>query len=137
MATLVEGRAYWVVAGTLILFGAVAIFSVGLPFLTVGIALVVLAPRRGQPRLFWPPLVGLISFFAGYILIAPLGCTATASSRDLTGSTSCSNLLGLNYLGSTPYEPPLWPAVVAGVIAAAVGWGAAHFLARRRRASVG
>jgi hypothetical protein len=43
---------YWALAIALIGFGVVAIFSIGLPFLALGLALVVLAPVRTARRCF-------------------------------------------------------------------------------------
>ena len=129
---MLEGRGYWVLAGILIVFGALAVFSIGFPFLMLGIALVLLAHRRDQPKIFWPPLLGLISFFIGYALLAPLSCSASSSLSNPVGSTTCSNILGLDYSGSGDYNAPLWPAVVAGLIAGGAGVVTTRLLMRRR-----
>jgi hypothetical protein len=131
-APLSRGGLYWGLAVVLVLFGSVAILSIGIPFLTLGIALLALGGWRHQPRIFWPPLVGLLSFFIGFVLIAPGSCTATATSPgDPAGFTTCSNLLGLDYSGEGLYNPPLWPALVAGLVLAAVGGAATRLLLRR------
>lgn|GEM_PF-4850343 len=43
------GRLYWVVAGSLILVGIPAIFSIGAPLVAIGITLVILGPKRANP----------------------------------------------------------------------------------------
>lgn len=127
------GRLYWVVACSLILVGIPAIFSVGAPLVAIGITLVILGPRRADPPVFRPPLVGVVLFFVGYVLVAPLGCTTTsAPPGGPPGSTTCSNLLGIDYSGVGYYNPSLWPAVGAGAAAAALGVVATRRLLRRR-----
>ena len=128
-ASFSEGSLYWGLAGILVILGLVAIFSIGLPFLTLGIALIVLGRWRGQPRTFGPPVVGVLSFFIGFILITPGTCTATAAAPgDSGGFTTCSNILGLDYSGEGPYNPPLWPSLVAGLVLATVGTASTRHL---------
>jgi hypothetical protein len=120
--SLLDRRFYWLLAAILVVFGFVAISSIGMPFLALGITLIVLAPWRGQPRTFWPPLVGVLSFFIGFVLIAPWSCTTTATTSGDPGAfTTCSNILGLNYSGGGSYNPPLWPALAVGLALAAAG----------------
>ncbi|MCL1599977.1 MAG: hypothetical protein M3112_00395, partial [Actinomycetia bacterium] len=71
--------AYWVLVGALVIFGFLGMFTIGAPFLVTGITLVLLAPFRGRPRVFWPVLVGVIGFFVGFGLVAPLYCTQSGS----------------------------------------------------------
>lgn len=128
---------YWVLALALVGFGILAIFSVGMPFLALGLALLGLAPFRRRPVVFWPILSAVISFFVGYVLVAPLGCTTRLEAVEELGGagtgarspgaihipaegTTCTNLLGINYSGPGVYNPPLWPAVVAGATFAVV-----------------
>lgn len=118
---------YWVLALVLVGFGALAILSIGAPFVAVGLTLVALAPFREHRAVFWPVLSAVIAFFVGYVLVAPVSCTALgvveeaagATESDSVGLTTCTNLLGIDYSGTGLYNPPLWPAVVAGVILAA------------------
>jgi hypothetical protein len=120
---------YWLITATLVVFGVLGIFSVGLPFLALGFALVVLFGARGLPYIFWPPIVGVVLFFATYILFAPLGCktTPTVSQEvmpgDLGPTTSfseqritCDRLLLPDTVGTD--NPPLWPAALAAVVVA-------------------
>jgi hypothetical protein len=69
---------YWIAALLLVAFGFITGFSIGPPFLLVGLAMLVLGPLRRWPRLYWPPLVGLLAFIVGVVLVVPMHCTATA-----------------------------------------------------------
>ncbi len=119
--------AYWITSLTLIGFGFVAAFSVGRPFLLVGIALLVLSPLRGRPVLFWPPLAAVIAWNVTFMAVAPWMCTATQTvgagnpAGGLGESTTvCSNLIGITYRGTGTYNPSLEPAnQVALVVAVA------------------
>lgn len=135
---------YWALAVLLIAFGVLAILSIGLPFLATGLALVALAPLRDRPGVFWPWLAGVVALFVGYVLVAPLACSAresaTAAGSDRPDAAevgadgvTCMNLAGIDYTGGPGYDPPLWPAAIAGVITA-LGAGAATRIAVAGRA---
>jgi hypothetical protein len=68
---------YWTTSAGLMAFGAIAMFSIGRPFLLVGFAMLALGRLRGRPVLYWPPLVAVIAYNIGYWAVAPLFCTAT------------------------------------------------------------
>jgi hypothetical protein len=128
---------YWLLTGFLIVFGFLGMLSVGIPLLVLGLALAALADVRDRPEAFWPPLTGIVLFFATYILVAPLGCSQTATLIDAgiqpqASVTTCTRILPPDYTGIG--EPPVWPTVTA---AAATGlFGAMvirHLLIRRRR----
>ena len=96
---------YWIAALLLVAFGFIAGFSIGPPFLLVGLAMLVLGPLRRWPRLYWPPLVGVLAFILGTILFVPLSCTAsTEVGQD--SHTVCTSLLGLSWSGPGIYNPP-------------------------------
>jgi hypothetical protein len=103
-------------------FGVLAAFSIGLPFLVVGIAMLALGPFRGRPRLFLPGLFGVIAFVVGASLVVPWACEGTATAGD--GSfTVCRSLVGLTWSGPGLYDPPAeasWLAVVVGLAAGLV-----------------
>jgi hypothetical protein len=132
---------YWLLAGLLIGFGLLGILSIGIPFLVLGLALALLAPARGAPDRFWPPLVGIASFFLGFVLIAPFRCIATAAGTTTSGGvasirqaqTVCTSLVGLHFSGGAGYDPSRWPAVVVGLLALVGGWGLSRFLIIRFR----
>lgn len=119
---------YWVFTLVLIGFGAITGLSIGMPFFVLGMALLVLAPFRERPTVFWPTLSAVICFFVGYVLVAPLRCTSQAAIREgedgsgQQATIECTNLLGIEYSGTGSYNPPLWPAVTAGVLLAAAVW---------------
>jgi len=98
---------YWIGALLLIAFGFVTGFSIGPPFLIVGLAMLVLGPLRRWPRLFWPPLIGVVAFWTGYLLVVPLSCTGTSTTAaGGVSHTVCSSILGPTWSGSGLYNPP-------------------------------
>lgn len=136
------GSLYWGGTLLLIVFGALTGFSIGIPFLVVGLALVFLAPFRGRTRVFVSVLVGVVAFFAGFILIAPMGCTSTMTVTESPGGgrgevspqrTVCDNILGIDYSGTGLYNPPLWPATLAGLVVAGVATTATSLLLKSRQ----
>ena len=112
---------YWVASIGLIAFGVVAMFSIGRPFLLVGLAMLILGPLRRRPVLFWPPLAAVIAYNVGYWAVAPLYCTATEAAGG-TSTTTCSSLIGIGYSGSGIYNPSLDPANQAGLVLAAIAF---------------
>jgi hypothetical protein len=97
--------AYWIAALLLVAFGFLTGFSIGPPFLVVGLTMLVLGPLRRWPRVFWPSLVGVLAFNLGVILVIPMYCTATSEAGGVS-HTVCSSLLGLTWSGSGLYNPP-------------------------------
>lgn len=136
------GWIYWAIALVLIAFGTLTGFSIGIPFLCLGLALVFLAPFRQREAIFVPALVAVVAFFAAFALTAPLQCTSTArivESSDGThapqpsfAQTSCTNAIGIDYSGAGTYNPPLWPAALAGLVVATVASGVTAWIIRRR-----
>lgn len=137
-----KGWPYWVLVIALIGFGALAVFSIGAPFLLLGVSLAVLASYRDRPGVFWPWVAGVLGFIIGYALVAPLSCVSEASSvtglpgtAPKTASTTCSSVLGIHYSGGSTYNPPVWPGFLAGV-ALSVGAAALTRWALRHRERV-
>jgi hypothetical protein len=126
---------YWAASIGLIAFGVVAMFSIGRPFLLVGLAMLILGPLRRRPVLFWPPLAAVIAYNVGYWAVAPLTCTATEAAGG-TSTTTCSSLIGIGYSGSGIYNPSLDPANQAGLVLAVIAFVVvlATLLWQRRRA---
>lgn len=134
---------YWALAVLFIGFGSLAIFTIGMPFLATGIALVALAPSRDRPGVFWPWLAGVLAFFVGYVVVVPFACSAqeiaTTSSGNGSGAVeaaggdvACTNLLGIDYTGGPGYNPPRWPAAIAGgATALGAGFGTRIVLSKR------
>ena len=122
------GVLYWVLVVVLIAFGAVGIFSVGLPFLVLGFVLGAIHPLRREPALFWTPVVAVVAFFAGWWLLGPVGCSAESTPNGRAERVSCESLAGVTYDGE-----PFWIGPTVGAVAAAVLGGATYVgLARRR-----
>ena len=113
---------YWIAALLLVAFGFVTGFSIGPPFLLVGLAMLVLGPLRRWPRLFWPSLVGVIAFTFGVVLFVPLSCTATAEIGQVS-YIACTGILGPIWSGSGLYNPP--PEAFALALRVGVGAGVA------------
>jgi hypothetical protein len=109
---------YFAIAITLCALGFVAIFSVGAPFFLTGIAMLVVSPWRARRDVFWPVVMAPWAFALTYALLAPLSCTSTPSTGPLLSRTECSNVLGIDYRGGGAYDPPLLPALLAGLVAA-------------------
>lgn len=110
---------YWIVAVALIVFGFITGFSIGQPFLLVGLVMLGLGPVRNRPIVFWPPLLGVIAFNVVYWAIAPFSCTAgfllDSSGGGTATGTVCTSLLGLRYGGEGIVNPSLVPAIAVGL----------------------
>jgi hypothetical protein len=112
--------AYLAVAIATALFGYLALFSIGFPFLLTGLLMLALTPLRRRIEIMVPALLWPWVFTLGYLLVAPLGCTRFATPTivdgvgSLEGTTRC-NALFFTYAGDGSYSPPIWPAVLVGV----------------------
>ncbi len=125
---------YWVLAYTLIAFGVVTGFSIGIPFLLLGLLLLVLSPVRHRAAIFWPIVIAYLVSVASYILTAP-----SCSSFSHNGSprvTTCSNLIGIDQTGGDSVNPSLGSALLFGLTAGLlVGMGLRVALAHRQSAT--
>ena len=111
---------YFAIAITLCALGFVAIFSIGAPFFLTGIEMLAVSPWRARKDVVWPVIAAPWAFTVTYVLLAPLSCTSIASSGPLPSRTECTNVLGIDYSGSGSYDPPLLPALLAGLIVAGI-----------------
>ncbi len=105
---------YWIVAVALLVFGFVAGFTIGQPFLLLGAAMLVVSPFRRRRLILWPALAAVVAFDIGYLAVAPFGCTATGIVGGVS-STVCSSLGGIHYAGAGTYNPSLLPALIVGL----------------------
>ena len=122
--------AYLALAVVLCAFGYLALLSIGSPFLLTGVSMLIVYPWRSRPSALWPTLASVWALSATYVLIAPLSCSSTAGALPAVpgtrapstsnGVTVCSNLLGIDYSGGASYNPPLLPALLAGIAVAIV-----------------
>lgn len=133
------GFVYWLITGAFVVFGFLAIFSIGLPLLVLGLALAALSDVRHRPATFWPPLAGIALFFVAYILVAPLTCSQTAipiiegtltEVQPQIGSTTCTRIILPDYSGME--QPALWPSVVAAVVVGVLAGSTTRYLIRKR-----
>jgi len=124
---------YFAIAITLCALGFVAIFSVGAPVFLTGIAMLVASPWRGRREITVPIVAAPWAFTLTYVLLAPLSCTSTLSTGPLLSRTECSNILGIDYSGGGSYDPPLLPALLAGLVAAGLTIAVLRSLLARRR----
>ena len=114
---------YWVIVAALFILGFLGAASIGLPFFALALFLV-LRGTVGRPRHdFWPPVVGIVLFFAAYILVAPLTCTLTpipvtvgtpSDVEPQINPMTCTRIALPDYSGVDP--PALWPSVVAAAL---------------------
>ena len=112
-------------------------FSIGQPFLLVGLTLLALRPFRKRPEIFIPTLAAVIAYNLGYWAVAPFTCVA-GSATSSASTTVCSSLIGLRYSGEGIYNPSLLPALGVGLLAAGLTALVAVVLLRRKpRASSG
>ena len=96
---------YWIVSLLLVVFGFITGFSIGAPFLLIGLAMLVLGPVRHRTLVFWPPFVGVLVGIVGIVLLVPLTCTASGGVGGVS-STVCTSILGPAWSGSGLYNPP-------------------------------
>lgn len=122
---------YWVLVSGLCIFGVIGIFSIGMPFLLLGVTLAVVAPWRTRPAVLWPAVAGVVALVVGYVALAPLSCTAEASELSAE-RTTCSNALGIDYSGGEDYMPSLVPAVLAGLVLSLLVTTAVRMILRKR-----
>ncbi len=111
--------AYWITSLVLIVFGFLGSFSIGQPFLLVGLAMLVLGVFRSRPLVFWPPMLAVIAYNIVYWAVAPFSCSASETVGG-TSHTVCSSLIGLRFEGEGSYNPSLIPAALAGLLFAAL-----------------
>lgn len=126
---------YIAIAVILLLFGDLALFSIGWPFALTGILMLALIGQRHRFDMLAPALAWPWVFTIGYLLVAPIGCTSTAvpsGTGPVEGGTRCDSLF-LTYAGPTPYRPPVLPAILTGVALATAASLAIQWELRRRR----
>ncbi len=121
-----SGNSYWGLVLLLVGFGFITGFSIGIPFLLVGVTLAMLSPFRSRPRVFWSGLALVVGFLVGYVLVAPFSCSVTAEFDLTTGVETmspemCRSLVGIEYTGS-PRTAGLITGGVLAVVGAAAGW---------------
>jgi hypothetical protein len=131
---------YWIVAAVLVVFGFITGFTIGQPFLVVGLVMLGLGPVRNRPLVFWPPLLGVIAYNVVYMAIAPFSCTSgfllDSNGVGTATATVCTSLIGLRYGGEGVVNPSLLPAVVVGLVAGVLVGLLTFAVLRSRRGTV-
>ncbi|HZS79776.1 MAG TPA: hypothetical protein VFA41_24410 [Ktedonobacteraceae bacterium] len=92
-------RFYWLLTGGLVSFGFLGILSIGLPFLLVGIGMLIYAIIRGRFNGFWAFLVGFGALpaliLAIQFVMSPLPtCTVTPTGISYQSSQSSPGTTG-------------------------------------------
>jgi hypothetical protein len=129
---------YVAVAVALVVFGCLALFSIGFPFALTGLLMLALFRSRGRREVIVPALAWPWAFTLGYVLVAPLGCTTSVTATSIAAapvetavaSTRCDALF-LTYAGGASYDPAILPALLVGIL---LGTGVALGLRRSLRA---
>jgi hypothetical protein len=122
------GLRYWLIVLLLLALGLLTIFSIGLYFWFIALALVVLSPFRSRARVFQSGIALFLGFLVGYVLVAPWGCTQSFTSDPTTGEETrspivCSSPIGIEYAGSEPFDPSRVPALIAGIVTGVIASG--------------
>ena len=108
-AVRVRTAFYVAIALILIVFGYLALFSIGWPFVLTGLLMLALIGERRRPNVLAPALAWPWAFTLGYVLVAPLGCTSSAmpiiagDAGSVEESTRC-NAVFFTYLGGADYS---------------------------------
>jgi hypothetical protein len=134
----VGSAGYWVVVVVLVAFGTITGFSIGLPFLLIGLTLAVVGPFRKRTVVFWPVVIAVLAFIGGFGAVAPISCSTTSSSAasgQAASNTRCTNLVGIDYSGPRTYNPSLVPALTSGLFAAVTPGFLSRVWLRRRQAA--
>ena len=120
--------AYWTLVVLLIVFGALAILTIGLPFLLLGLMLAIVSQRRHETGVVVAGVGAIVGFMVGYILVAPTSCS-TASSIDGIEHRACTNILGFGYSDTDNLGVIL--GLLAGLVIAVLFALGTRWLARR------
>ncbi|MGH8923993.1 MAG: hypothetical protein ACRDWA_05030 [Acidimicrobiia bacterium] len=118
---LTLGVAYWVIVVSLLVLGFLSMFTIGLGFLLVAAAMIVLSPFRSKPRVWWSGMALVVGSLIGYAAVGPWGCSQVATFDVVTGvaeeaPTVCRSLIGIEYTGPDGFQPSRTPGVIAGVV---------------------
>lgn len=115
--------AYWTFVAVLVVFGVLSGFSIGIPFLLLGMTLICVSPFRGRRVVFWPPIAAVLGLIAGFIVVAPFACVAETSGTSqgiVEEHAECKSAVGITYPLSDDLDGPSFlPAWIAGGATAA------------------
>jgi hypothetical protein len=118
---------YLLVGLALLVLGFLTIFSIGLALFTIGLAHLALFPVRYRAEIHRPVMLGVLAFWLGFGLVAPMWCTQRVGA---TVESWCQSAAGIRY----PFEGPSYlPGLAAGVAAAIVVAVLSRMLETRRQ----
>ena len=86
---------YWSVSVALIAFGTLGLMTIGLPFLMIGLAMLLLGRIRHRALAYWPIMLGLIAYNIAFWLTIPFYCSASSTPDGLSSAATCSSLTGI------------------------------------------
>lgn len=94
---------YWMVAGALAGFGVISIFSIGLPFLLIGLGMVTYGIIRLRARGFWAALIGFGTLPALILIVDILTAPPSCNGQPLiippnAPGVSCSGIPDSYYI---------------------------------------
>src|SRR5205814_2045421 len=129
--------AYWILVGSLLGFGMLAIFSIGAPFFLLGLTLAVVAPWRHRRGVLWPAggsgawlRLRVPAVLPDELHDSDRSCATPGRCPQLPGE--CNTAFRLFHYGSA--SPSLIPTLVAGLALAVLAAAAVNrTLARRPR----
>jgi hypothetical protein len=86
------------------------------------------ASRHRRPsHLLWASAAALLGYTLGFMVVAPSQCVTTqtvSSEASVTPSdtTVCTSVIGITYSGHGTFDPPREPAIVVGLVVAAIAF---------------
>jgi hypothetical protein len=86
---------YWAASVALIAFGTLGLMTIGLPFLMIGVAMLLLGRVRHRAIIYWPIMAGLIGSNIAFWLTIPFYCSASSTVVGGSSAATCSSLIGI------------------------------------------
>lgn len=117
---------YWAAGLGLIVFGTLGLMTIGLPFLMIGLAMLLLGRMRHRTLAYWPIMLGLIASNIAFWLTIPFYCSASSTVGGGSSAATCSSLIGIPWpddatgMNVTPaaFGISFGLAIVVGIVAA-------------------
>jgi hypothetical protein len=140
---------YWAASIALIVFGTLGLMTIGLPFLMIGVAMLLLGRFRHRAMIYWPIMAGLIASNIAFWLTIPFYCSASSTPVGGSSAATCSSLISIPWpddatgMNVTPAAFGIVSsfAIVVGIVTAVVVlswlWMDRERTGARRRAAGG
>jgi hypothetical protein len=102
--------------------------SIGLPFLMIGLAMLLLGRLRHRTLVYRPIMLGLIAYNIAFWLTIPFYCSSSSTPDGGSSAATCSSLIGIPWpddatgMNVTPaaFGIAFAIAVVVGIVTAAL-----------------